>query len=122
MTTEDDIKTIQKEVNEMKDYPLKLSWKNIWICITTGIALLGSSFGAGMKIQYEGDKIVQLKQEREYIKQLSAKDDLLIESNRRLKESNENILFLTNRYEWMKDKLQKCIDGSNIILEENTTK
>jgi hypothetical protein len=119
MTTEDDIKVIQEEVKEMKDYPVKLSWRNVWIVVTTSVTIIGGAFGIGMKLQYEGDKILQLKQERELQKQISSKEDELIEMKRKLKESSEDNIYLSNKVTKIKDLYDKCVEGNPWVFKSD---
>jgi len=112
MTTEDDIKEIQEEVKEMKDFPIKLSWKQVWIIITTFITVVGSAFGIGIKVEYEAQKIVQLKQEREFQKQLSLKDEDILVIKRELKETKEDIIYYSNRYDKIKERLDNCVKSN----------
>ena len=110
MTNEADIKEIQEEIDELQKYPIKMTWKQLWIILTTLITIIGGSFGVGMKVDYEAQKIVQLKIERNFHNQLSVKEDDLIGVRRELKESKEDNIFYLNRYTIMKTRLAKCMD------------
>ena len=110
MTNEADIKEIQEEIDELQKYPIKMTWKQLWIILTTLITIIGGSFGVGMKVDYEAQKIVQLKIERDFHNQLSVKEDDLIGVRRELKESKEDNIFYLNRYTIMKTRLAKCVD------------
>jgi hypothetical protein len=120
MTEESDIKELQEQVKDLKEFPIKLTWKQIWIIATALVTLIGSSFATGIKVELEAGKLTLIKQEQEFQKQLSSKDDLLIEANRKYKEVSEDNIFLTNRYSMYKDRLTKCLDNCNFgIIEKD---
>jgi len=116
MTTTTDIKDLQDQVETLKEFPVKLSWKQVWIVATTIITIIGSSFGLGIKVQSSYMTIELNKQLTKFQTELSLKDFQLIEANRKLKETAEENIYLTNRYDAMKEKLQKCLDKSNFLF------
>jgi len=113
-----DIKELQEDMKEFNEYPVKLSWKNTWIVLTVIVSVIGSSFGLGFKVQNSYMTIELNKQARKYEVLITEKDDKLIETKRELKESKEEMIYLSNRYDSMKDKLQKCLDGCNYIFKD----
>lgn len=116
MTAEDDIKTIQEEVKEMKDYPVKLSWKNVWIVVTTSITIIGGAFGFGIKTESGAMQIKINDIKLDYEKKLSIKDGEFIELNRKYKEVSEDNIYYMNRYSIMKERLEKCQKSNPFIM------
>jgi chromosome segregation ATPase len=114
--TNEEIKELQEEMKEIQNYPIKLSWKNAWIVATTLITIIGSAFGIGMKVQYEGDRIVQLDREQEFKKQIAQKENVIIETERKLKEATEDVIYYSGRYEKIKERLDKCME-SNVFFK-----
>jgi len=108
-TENTELKELQQDIEEMQKYPIKLSWKNTWIVLTTLITVIGSAFGVGMKVQYEGDRILQYDIEQSCKQKLAGKEDIIIETNRKLKEISEDNIYLQNRYNIMKERLEKCM-------------
>lgn len=121
MSEETTLKDLQEEIDEMKDYPVKLSWKNVWIICTTIVTLIGSSFGIGMKVDYESQKIIQLKQERQFEIKLSEKEDELLKMKRELSESKEDNIFYMNRFNIIKERYDKCIKGGVLLSSPDNT-
>lgn len=121
MSEETTLKDLQEEIDEMKDYPVKLSWKNVWIICTTIVTLIGSSFGIGMKVDYESQKIIQLKQERQFEIKLSEKEDELLKVKRELNEVKEDSIFYMNRFNIIKDRYDKCIKGGVLLSSPDST-
>lgn len=121
MTTEDDIKVIQEEVKEMKDYPVKLSWKNVWIVVTTSITIIGGAFGFGIKTESGAMQIKINDIKLDYEKKLSIKDGEFIELNRKYKEVSEDNIYYMNRYSIIKERLDNCQKGNifSIKSDEN---
>lgn len=107
MEVEKEIKELEIVVDEMKNYPVKITWKQLWVIATTAITIIGSSFGIGMKVAFETAKIERLKIERECKSQLATKDDEIIEVKRKLKESMEDNNFYIYRYNVMKERIDK---------------
>jgi len=106
------IKELQDEMDNIQKYPIKLSWKQTWIIGTTLLTLIGSSFGVGMKVQYEGDQLIILDKEQKHRQTLMFKDDEIIEVKRKLKEVNEENIYLTNRFNIVKERYDRCIKGN----------
>jgi hypothetical protein len=119
MTTEDDIKTIQEEVKEMKDYPVKLSWKNVWIVVTTSITIIGGAFGFGIKTESGAVQIKINDIKLEYEKKLAVKEDELIELNRKYKEVSEDNIYYMNRYSVIKERLENCQKGNIFSIKSD---
>lgn len=121
MTTEDDVKIIQEEVKEMKDYPVKLSWKNVWIVATTSITIIGGAFGFGIKTESGAMQIKINDIKLDYEKKLSIKDGEFIELNRKYKEVSEDNIYYMNRYSIIKERLENCQKGNifSIKSDEN---
>ena len=119
MTTEDDIKIIQEEVQEMKEYPIKLSWKQIWIVITTGITIIGSAFGFGIKTESGAMQIKINDLKLDYEKKLAIKDGEFIELNRKYKEVSEDNIYYMNRYSVIKERLDNCQKGNIFSIKPN---
>lgn len=117
-TTDEHIEELQKELEDSKKYPLKLSWKMIWIIITTVATIISGAFGIGVKVETEAGKIKLYNQEIDYKKLLSQKEEQIIESNRKLKEATEENIFLTNRYVLYKERLTKCLDNCNFFMDK----
>lgn len=115
-----DIQQLQKELEEIKAYPIKLSWKQLSIIAPMIITALGSAFGLGIKTEYETSKINLLKQERNFQQQLANKEDHLIELNRKLKEVSEDNIYYLNKYSMLKDRLDKCTKGINVLSNNET--
>jgi hypothetical protein len=51
--------TNKKEVVQelQPQYAIQLTWKSLWIVLTMLITVIGSSFGAGIKVQFEIIKV-----------------------------------------------------------------
>lgn len=119
MTAEDDIKTIQEEVKEMKDYPVKLSWKNVWIVVTTSITIIGGAFGFGIKTESGAMQIKINDIKLDYEKKLSIKDGEFIELNRKYKEVSEDNIYYMNRYSIIKERLDNCQKGNIFSIKSD---
>lgn len=100
-------KELEKEVEELKNFPVKLSWKQIWCGIGIFLTVIGSSFGAGFKVQSEIEKVERAKLESEYMKKIGVLDEKTIELNRQLKESQEDCIFFQNRYKFLSEKTKE---------------
>lgn len=119
---DNDLQHIENELEEIKNYPVRLTWKQAWIALGTAVTILGSAFGMGMKIQYEAGKLIGIKKAQECEQKLAAKDDEIIELKRFLKEAKEDNIYYLNRYNTMKERLDKCMSGTLSITDEEANK
>jgi hypothetical protein len=117
MSTNNEIKLlkvflmVKKEVTP-DNFKLTLTIKQIWFVCTIVVALLGSSYGVGVKLETEVKKIALLKLEREFQKQLSLKEEKEMELNRIIKEKDENCKFFENQYNIKEKHLKECMSGA----------
>lgn len=92
-----------------KEYEFKISLSQIWIALTIFITVIGSSFGAGMKVNHEMEKITIAKTEQvyykeikqireEYEKEIEEIEKQLSEIKRINQENYQNMLFFRNQY------------------------
>lgn len=104
-----------KNIDENSKFSLILSLKQLITLGATLVTIVGTAFGLGIKITTEAEKVKALKQEQEFQKQLAAKDELLIEANRKIKEVKEDNLFFTDQYKIVKDRLDNCMEEKGLI-------
>lgn len=102
---------------EKENYPVKLSWKQLWTIIIIGLGIVGSIFTAGMKVQNEINKVEVAK-----ITQKNLDDVAYLKASlsRQLMEANENLSFYQNQYRVVKARLTICIEKGT-YAEENKT-
>ena len=88
---------------------ITISFKQLYIIIPIFISIIGSSFGFGIKVTKEVNKVELSKQESKFQNELNIKDTTIIEVKRQLKESTEDNIYYKNRHEAMKDQLDNCL-------------
>ena len=111
MTTEEDVKELKEDLEEIKNYPIKLSYKQLWIVITTIITIIGSSFGVGIKVEHEAQKIIQAKLEQKHIQEINKKDLEYIDLEKIAKSYEADSKFFKREYEKVSTRLEECQKG-----------
>jgi hypothetical protein len=89
-------------------YAIKLSWKATWIVLTMLVTTIGSSFGVGIKIASELNKIELAKLEQKFLDELEQKKEEMYTLRRASREHEENAIFYKNQYIIYKGRFEKC--------------
>lgn len=97
-------------VTKEKTSAIQLSWLQVWTLLTVIGGLLGTMYAAGIKTESEVKKVALLKQEQEFQKQLS-------EINVKLRTVKEDALYFEDRYNITKERLTKCNNDKNSLLQ-----
>lgn len=105
-------KQIEKEIEEIKqethNYPIKFTWKQLWVVIVTFIGIISTSFGAGAKVQIEVQKVESLKQQREFQTQINSLNDTILEQKRINKETQEELTYFKNKFNTTSERLKQA--------------
>lgn len=112
-----------------KEFYIKLTIQQLWIVITIGATIVGSSFGIGYKFATEVGKVEKARLEQEYMKLISDinnkhEDNILkiteelIEVKRKNKINYENSIYYQNRYKFYKEKYEKSTFFFNFFVGE----
>ena len=121
MTLNDDVKELKKEIeNSKKEYPIKLSWKQLWIVITTMITIIGSSFGVGIKIQSETGKLSEIKLSQQYEQKLANKDMVIIDVQKKMKDIEYDNKRLIYKNKFLKKRLNETVNELLKLKKENS--
>ena len=99
----------------VENYPVKLTWKQIWAAAVIAAGIIGSIFTAGMKVQNEVNKVELAKLAQKNLDDLAY---LKASLSRQLMETNESLVFYKNQYRVTKERLATCIEKGTYI--ENT--
>lgn len=98
-----------------KNYILKLTISQLWPILVIVGGLFSTIYFAGIKTEAEVKKVELLKQEQQYQNKLSEKDNILIESSRKLKEATEDLIYYKGRYELYLERFNKCVEINPFI-------
>jgi flagellar basal body-associated protein FliL len=94
---------------EEKNYPLKLTFPQIWIALTVAAGLFGTVYMAGVKTEAEVKKVELLKQEQNYLNQISV-------INVNLRKEQDDAIYYKDRYSVTRERLTNCLrDKENLI-------
>ena len=107
---------MEEQEKQEVNYAVKLKWNQVWIALTVIAGLFGTIFGAGIKVESEVSKVALLKQEQVFQKQLSEKENTLMEFNRKMKELDEDKLFFKDRYTVVSKRLDECLKKETFTL------
>lgn len=97
---------------EIENYPVKLTWKQVWAGSFVAVGIVGSIFTAGMKVQNEVNKVELAKLAQKNLDDVAY---LKASLSRQLMEANENLAFYKNQYRVMKERLTICIEKGTYI-------
>jgi len=103
-----ELSELKYELKDKKEFPIKLSWKQICVVAPILISIIGTSFGLGMKTQNGINQVEFIKKERDLQKQISVIDEKNIELSRYNKELQEDCLYFKNRYQVTADRLKSA--------------
>lgn len=97
---------------ETENYPVKLTWKQVWTGSLVVIGIVGSIFTAGMKVQNEVNKVELAKLAQKNLDDVAY---LKASLSRQLMEANENLAFYKNQYRVTKERLTTCIEKGTYV-------
>jgi len=109
-----------------KEYELKIKLSQIWIALTIFMTVVGSSFGVGIKVNHEMEKISMAKMEQlhfkdlkilgaEHEKKIEKIETQLAELKRVNQENYQNMLFYRNQYKIYLKRYESLADDKPFV-------
>lgn len=97
---------IDKELNQ---YPVKLTWKQVYVGIIAALGIVGSIFGAGYKVNSEVNKVQLAKKDTVYQEQLTNLQKQKDSSDIKLNNAMQEVIYFQGRYEVVNKRLDACL-------------
>ena len=110
--TKDIDKAVEKAIeNHRNEYPVKLTWKQVYIGLAAITTVVGVIFSAGMKLQSGIDKVEDSKISVKHQQELAKLEEDKIGLNKDLTASKEDADFFKDRYLVSQKRLEECMHG-----------
>jgi len=110
--TKDIDKAVEKAIeNHRNEYPVKLTWKQVYIGLAAITTVVGVIFSAGMKLQSGIDKVEDSKISVKHQQELAKLEEDKIGLNKDLTASKEDADFFKDRYTVSQRRLEECMHG-----------
>ena len=110
--TKDIDKAVEKAIeNHRNEYPVKLTWKQVYIGLAAITTVVGVIFSAGMKLQSGIDKVENSKTAVKHQQELAKLEEDKIGLNKDLTASKEDADFFKDRYLVSQKRLEECMHG-----------
>lgn len=113
----DEIKNIVEQAieNHEKDYPIKLTWKQLWAALAAITTVAGVIFGAGMKTQSGISNIELSKVKMQFQQDLAKLENEKIVLTKEKLIASEDADFYKNRYLVNQKRLDECIKKRDFV-------
>lgn len=102
---------MDKEVNQ---YPVKLSWKQVYAGGLVALGLVSTIFGAGYKVNSTVNKVELAKQATSFQEQLGIVEKEKIKLSTKLTNAEEEVKYFQGRYEITNTRLTACMKKRDV--------